>query len=222
MTAMSEAVDALTRRWTDIVTVIESGDRRYIPVDHAPLLDMLRDAISSDIGGDMRGASSAAERNVLNVGAFTLYETIDGQCRSQWRELSKTAPSQELKDLVRELAGLVNALRASHQLDDLTYVRITQRFPEWQKQIWELFDAPVVKELIGPCPQCEERFVYAPDGSKGSALIVYYVRSEQPEAKCQRCGEVWVGPKQLLTLGFHIGATVDHETLRALGVEGAA
>lgn len=222
MTAMSEAVDALTRTHSDVVTVIESGARRYIPVDHAPLLDMLRDAISSDLGGDMRGASSAAERNVLNLGAFTLYEHIDGVSRSSWRELSKTAPSRELKDLVRELAGLIHALRASQQLDDLTYLRHSQHFAEWAKQIWELFDAPVVKELIGPCPHCEERFVYAPDGSRGSALIVYYVRSEQPEAKCQRCGEVWVGAKQLLTLGFHIGATVDHEALREMGVEGAA
>lgn len=219
---MSEAVDCLTRRWTDIVTVIESGDRRYIPVDHAPLLDMLHGMIGSNFGGNTTGATAASTSNILNLAAFTLYENIDGTARAWWRELSKSRPSENLLDLVRELAGLLVAQRASGQVDDVTFVRISGQFPEWRRQIWEMFDPPVVKELVGACPHCDERWVYAPDGGKSSALIVYYVRSEMPEAKCQRCGEVWVGAKQLLTLGFHLGATVDHEALREMGVEGAA
>jgi hypothetical protein len=221
MTAMSEAVDALTRRWTDIVTVIESGDRRYIPVDHAPLLDMLHDLIRSNIGERSSGGTAANERNLIDLNAFTLWETIDGAARASWRDLSKSRPSEDLKDLVRELAGLLTAQRASGQVNDVTFVRMTAQFPKWREQIWNLFDPPTVKELIGACPHCEERFVYAPDGSRGSALIVYYVRSEQPEAKCQRCGEVWVGAKQLLTLGFHLGATVDGEALKQMGIDAA-
>lgn len=223
-TRMSEAVDCLTRKWVDVVTVIESGDRRYIPVDHAPLLDMLRDAVRSDIGVSTPGARSASDKNVIDLGAFTLWETIDGTSRAWWRELSKSRPSEDLKDLVRELAGLLLAQRASGQVDDVMFVRVSGQFGTWREQIWNLFDPPVVKELTGPCPHCEERWIYAQDGSKGSALIVYYVRSEMPEAKCQRCGEVWVGAKQLLTLGFHLGATVDVAGLREMGVdvEGAA
>jgi hypothetical protein len=222
MSAVDEAVDALTRPFTDVVTIRENGDTRYVPIHHAALLDMLRESIGSDLGGDAHGVSSAAERNLLNAGAFSLWEEIDATSRKTWRDLSKSAPSKELKDLVRELAGLIKALRAVQQLDDLTYARLSALFPEWRQQIWERFDAPVVKELIGSCPHCEERFVYAPDGSRSAALIVYYVRSVQPEAKCQRCGEVWLGAKQLLTLGFHLGATVDHEALREMGVDGAA
>lgn len=219
--SMREAVDALTRRWTDVVTVTDNGDSRYVPVEHAPLLDMLHDMIRSNIGERSSGGGASNERNLLDLGAFTLYESIDGQSRAWWRELSKSRPSEDLKDLVRELAGLLTAMRASGQVDDVTFVRISQQFPSWREQIWNLFDPPTVKELIGACPHCEERWVYAPDGGKSSALIVYYVRSEQPEAKCQRCGEVWVGAKQLLTLGFHLGATVDGEALKQMGIEAA-
>lgn len=221
---MSEAVDNLTRRWVDVVTIVENGDTRYRTIDHAPLLDMLHSMIRSNMGGNTHGSGSASERNLIDLTAFTLWETIDGKARAWWRDLSKSRPSDDLKDLVRELAGLVQAQRASGNLDDVTFVRMSQQFPEWREQIWNMFDPPVVKDLIGACPHCEERWVYAPDGSKSSALIVYYVRSEMPEAKCQRCGEVWVGAKQLLTLGFHIGATQDRATLLEMGVdmEGAA
>ena len=138
--------------------------------------------------------------------------------------LSHRRASTDLKDVVRELAGIAQAQRAIGGIDDLMYVRITAQFTDWQTQIWQMFDPPVVKELIGACPQCEERWLYAPDGAKSSALITYYVKSEMPEAKCQRCGHLWVGSRQLLTLGFHLGATVDVEGLREMGVdvEGAA
>lgn len=217
--AISEAVDALTGRWVDVVTIREGGDTRYTAVEHAPLLDMLRDSITSNVGERTAGGKSAAERNPMDLNAFTMWADIDIKARTHWRGLSKARPSEDLKDVVRELAGLLNAQRASGGADELTYVRIVQDFETWRRQIWEMFDPPIVKELIGACPHCEERWLYAPDGAKSAALITYYVKSEQPEAKCQRCGEVWVGNRQLLTLGYHLGATVDIESLREMGVD---
>lgn len=215
----THAVDELTRPWTDVVTIRENGDTQYRAVEHEPLLDMLRAMISSNISGLAGKGDLAAERNVINVKAFTLWETIDGKARAWWRDLSKARSSPELKDLVRELAGLLQAQRAIGGVDDLMLARVTLQFSDWRREIWEMFDPPIVKELSGACPKCEERHVYAPDGAQSSALIAYYVKSEMPEAKCQRCSEVWVGARQLLTLGYHIGATVDVEALKEMGVE---
>lgn len=218
MTAMSEAVDALTRPWNDVLTPKESGTGHYRAVAHIPLLDMLHDAITSSTGTADQGSARGGDRSVMNVAAFTLWEQIDGTSRAWWKELSKSRASSDLKDVVRELAGLATALHASKQIDDLKYQRVMAQFPRWQAQIWQMFDPPVVKELLGACPHCEATAFYAGDGSKSSALIAYYLRGIRPEAKCQRCGEVWVGERALLELGWHLGATVDEEALRDMGV----
>lgn len=222
MTGMSEAVDALTRPWVDGLVIEKADGKEFRGITHAPLLDMLAEAIYSDIGGTMRGGAAASERNVIDPHAFTLYEHIDGTSRAWWRDLSKRAPSKDLKDLVRELAGLAKAMLASNQIDPLTASRLEDQFEGWRKQIWQMFDPPTVKEILGTCPKCEARWVFAPDGGKSSAIILYYVKSLKPEAKCQRCNETWVGVKELRELGFHIGATSNEEALREMGHSDAA
>jgi hypothetical protein len=219
---ISEAVDALTRPWQDAV-MFEVADGKKIALIWQPaLLDMLRVAIHSDIGGTTRGGAAAAERNVIDPKAFSLYEHIDGAARSWWKDLSKRAPSKDLKDLVRELAGLAKAMHASRQIDPLTAARLEEQFEGWRTQIWQIFDPPVVKEILGTCPKCDARWVFAEDGGKSSAIILYYVKSEDPEAKCQRCNAVWVGVKELRELGFHIGATSNEDALREMGHSDAA
>lgn len=212
------AVEKLTRPWTDVLSPKETGTGKYQPVDYPPLLDMLREAIGSSLGKTQAGRSADAERSIMNLQAFTLWEHIDGTVRAWLRDLTKNRAESELKAAVTQLAGLLQALHASQQIKESQYRHITGMFVRWRYQIWELFDPPVVKELIGNCPNCDETSFVNAEGGKMTALIAYYWKGIRPEAKCQRCGEHWTGEAQLLSLGRVLGAEVDEEALRELGV----
>ena len=215
---LERAVEALTKPWNDVLSPQETGTGRYQAIDYPPLLDMLRSAVSSSLGRTGAGRSPDAERNVMNLAAFSLWEHIDGVVRSWLLQLSKQRRKTELKEAVSDLAGMVTALRASNQMDEHTFLRISGQFASWRTRIWEMFDPPVVKSITGPCPACSESTYFTLDGAKQTALIAYYWKGIQPEAKCQRCGERWSGERELLDLGYHIGASVDEGALHEMGV----
>lgn len=215
---LQTAVEALTRNWSDVLSPKESGTGKYQPIDYPPLLDMLAEAKSSSLGKTGAGRSPDAERNILNLAAFSLWEHIDGSTRAWIRELSKSQAEPELKAAVTQLAGMMKAAHASHQMKDDRYHHMVAMLKRWRTQIWELFDPPVVKDLIGSCPNCGESVSVNLEGGKTTALIAYYWKGIKPEAKCQCCGERWEGPSQLISLGRVIGAEVDEEALREMGV----
>lgn len=218
LTDVQNTVDVLTKPWSDVLSPKESGNGTYRPIDYPPLLDMLREAIGSSLGKTQSGKSADAERSLLNLQAFQLWEHIDGSVRAWIQELSKSRPPADLKPALNYLAGLLKALHASNQIDPIKHAHITAMIVRWRTQIWEMFDPPVVKELSGPCPSCSETVYLALDGAKSTALVAYYWKGIRPAAKCQRCGEQWTGERALLELGYHIGATVDEEVLREMGV----
>lgn len=217
-TERENAVKVLAAPWSDVLGPKESGNGKYRAIDYPPLLDMLREAVGSSLGKTQSGKSADAERNILNLRAFSLWEHIDGTVRAWLKQLTTAPAKPELKDALMQLDGLLTALHASSQIKEVEYLRIRGQFPRWREQIWEMFDPPTVKDLIGECPNCNETAYYALDGAKSSALIVYYWKGLTPEAKCQRCGEHWSGEGQLLVLGRVLKATVDEDALREMGV----
>lgn len=213
------AIDKLTRPWTDVLTPKETGTGKYVPVDFPPLLDMLDDACRSSIGGvPSSGRTDPASRNLLNLEAHGLREHIDGTVRAWIGELSKRRPEVELKAAVVQLGGILHAHQAAASMPTVEYQRITAFFPRWCDRIWRLFDPPVVKDIVGACPNCAETSYQAMDGAKSTAMIAFYWRGIRPEAKCQRCGEHWVGDRALLELGYHLNAVMDEDALREMGV----
>ena len=212
------AIDILTKPWTDVLSPQESGAGKYYPIDYPPMLDMLDEAKRSSLGGTSAGRSPDAERSLLNLKAFSLYEHIDGTTRAWWRETSKSRCPDDLRVALASLFGTLNALHASHQITDNRYGHITRQFPRWRVQIWELFDPPIVKELTGACPNCDETTYSNPEGERSPALLAFYWKGIRPEAKCQRCGEHWVGEGQLISLGRVLGATMDEDALREMGI----
>lgn len=217
-TELDNAISVLTRPWSDVLSPRESGNGTYRAIDFPPLLDMLRRAIGSSLGKTQSGKSPDSERNILNLKAFALWEHIDGTTRAWLKQFARTPGKEELKDAIVQLAGLLKALHASNQIKENEYLRITEQFPRWRKQIWEMFDPPIIKDLIGACPNCGEQQYVAQDGSKTTALIAYYWKGLTPEAKCQCCPERWAGERALLELGYSLGATVDEEALKEMGV----
>lgn len=218
MSEARNAIDVLTHKWTDVLSPRESGTGKYQPIDYPPLLDMLKEAIGSSLGKTGAGRSPDAERNIMNLRAFALWQHIDGTTRAWLRDLSKQRPSKELKDALVQLGGLLEALHASNQIKESRYLHILEQFPRWRSQIWEMFDPPTMKELIGACPNCGETSYVNLEHVTSPALIAYYWKGIQPEAKCQQCGDRWSGERALLDLGYHIGASVDEETLHEMGV----
>lgn len=216
---VDEHVRKLTAPWSDVLSPKETGTGRYVPVDYPPLLDMLDEACRSNVGGvPSAGRTDPSARNLLNLEAHMLREHIDGTVRAWIRELSKERAAAELKSAVTQLSGVLHAHRSAGTIPDSEWERIARFFPRWCNRIWQLFDPPVVKELVGACPNCAETVHSSLDGSKTTAMIAYYWKGIQPEAKCQRCGERWEGERALLELGYHLGATVDEDALREMGV----
>lgn len=214
---MMNAIDVLTKPWSDVLTPHETGTGRYQPIDYPPMLDMLRGAISSSLGKTGAGRSPDAERNILNLAAFSLWEHIDGTTRAWLRELSKSRPPDDLKAAMVSLGGIIQAMHASNQMKESRHGHMVAMFGRWKTQIWELFDPPVVKELIGECPNCSMRVYADLEGKQSTALIAFYWKGIRPEAKCQCCGEHWVGEAQMISLGRVLGATMDEDALREMG-----
>jgi hypothetical protein len=213
----NEAVHRLTEVWEDVLSPKETGLDSYRTIEYEPLLDMLREAIGSSTGRTSAGRSDANARNVLNVKAFDLWQRIDGATRAWIGELSRSKPFTELKAAVVQLDGIVNSLNASHQIDPFTYARITAMFESWKDDIWDQFFTQRQMEIMTPCPYCGETFTYAQDGARSYAVTAEFAAGVAI-ATCARCKHEWNGREELLELGYSVGANMDRETLKAMGV----
>lgn len=210
---MDDAIHDLVHPWTDVVTV----SRKYQPVDHQPLLVILRDTIRSSTGGTTPGASPDHDRNVLNLEAYALWERITLDVRTLTRKHTKDRPNPLLGYAVQSLAGKLDALWASNQILEADYLYAVRRAKAWRAQIWALLHKPREVELLAPCPYCDQRDYITDDGEVGCALVAYYQQGSTAMAKCHHCHTMWVGEGQLIVLGEMIGATLDEAALAEMG-----
>jgi hypothetical protein len=212
---LTDAVKELIHPWTDVVTT--GGRNGYTAIDHEPLLTMLRTAIRSSSGRTASGRSDDAARNILNLQAFELWEAIARDVLTYTRRHTRDNPNPILHAAVENLAEKVDALWAGNQITEADLNHLIRRAQTWRHQIWELFDPPTEKEILAPCPNCEQAKVANPDGEIQSALIAYYRTGGSPTARCRHCGMIWEGEGQLIILGRRIGAELDTATLEEMG-----
>lgn len=227
ITELLNAVYSLTKPITDPVWQDKpdargiSRGRTLAIVNRPALLVQLRSAISSSIGSPSNTiAGGGAQLGGLNIGAFTMYEDIEGRIRAAWFEVSgersKDAPEVLLPRWYVHVKNLHLAGLWSESL-----VRTWRSVIRgWAKGIDSMFNPEVVKELVGPCPNpgCQLSRIVDRDGVGQSALYLHYGDDNEPEAVCRSCGWAVTGPRSLLELGYHLGATVDEEALREMGV----
>jgi hypothetical protein len=226
LNGLLEAIDRLTLPIKDPVWQDEWDDtrkrttgRNVVTVNRDPLLMQLRKAIASSTSAPANPVSgSGAKMGGLNLAAFALYETIDGRIRAAWGEM-RGEPSKALSEaILRKWYLRVRNLHESNQMPEsfiLEWTRITRG---WVRQIESMFNPEVVKELVGACPECETARVTNREGEEQSALYLHYSTDNSPEAVCRMCGWNVSGERGLLELGYHLGATVDEEALREMGV----
>jgi len=211
-TRLLDAVDALSKRHDEMV---HDGDR-YRNVKQDALLGQIRDAMYGDLGRTSSGRSSGADRSILVLEAFSLYEDITGRVEGWHRKLTgerKRATAEEtLRAWYRAFnAGENTPDRVEHAVLELT------RFAD---RIRQFFDAPRTKEIIGACPveECGYEYSINGEGITSTALYAVYREGDEPYVECRRCGAVWSGNSTLLQLGRYLGATVNEDELRELGV----
>lgn len=219
---IENAVNKLTRPWTNVLSPKESPSGKYEPVEYPPMIDMLEEAKSGSLGTTTGGLSKSAlaERSVMNLQALNLFEWIEGRTRAGLAEITAARFGEDLKTAIRRLADTADSLYRVQQLQESRYLSITSQFPRWCARIWELFDPPLTLKLDGSCPACGEVSFLNQDDAKEPALVAYYAKGFAPEARCQVCDKRWFGERELLELGYHIGATVDETFLTAAGVSG--
>lgn len=215
MTALVDACQALTEPWAEILP--PDDDRgQWGAVSHKPRLSMLADLLGSNMGRTTSGGALASERNLINSAAFDLWQRIDTGAREALHLMGRV-PHRDLLAAVRQLGIEGDALRSSNGMTEISHSRLTGKVEKWRADIENLLDPPTKKEIQAACPGCDESRVYTAEGETW-ALVAYYWHGKDPAADCLACGRHWQGERALLELGYSIQANVDHDELRALGV----
>ena len=193
-----DVLDKLTKPQT--VATWQGADivRRTDP----PLLDWLEDAIAADASGGNGGGKQARERTPIDVGAFTLYEDIDGRVRSWVGDLGgKPGKGLTPAQMLRSWYVLWNSGIHSEGITR-AYLSILEG---WVRAITDILDPPKRIEITSPCPVCGQEWVNIglklpdgrddPDDVERVHVLIAVERESIREsfAMCRACDRVWMG-----------------------------
>lgn len=217
---LTRAAHDLTHQWTEVITRDSGKWEATEPLD--PLLTTLDELVASNAGGQAAGATLTHSRNLVNLRAFQLRETIREQART-WETATNTKIGRNTRAAIQNMIIRAELLYQSNQLTEHTYTDMTEWCERTKHHIMELIDPPRVKEIHGLCPRCEAAFFYTLiDGEdvKTPALTVKYRarNNDAPYAECGACGNTWMGERELLQLAGLVGANTDYDTLKEMGV----
>lgn len=173
-------------------------------VAHDPLLQQLRESISSSTGRTHRMAVPLAERSPLNIAAFDLYEDLDGRIAV----LAGDAQGRP-EDRLRAWHLAFEASRHLGEVTEVEWLTMVALVGDWVRRIDAMFDPPLQREILAACPMCSVRHILSTQGLQQSALYAEYRRGYALVARCRACNERWTGEAQLIALARTIDADVD-------------
>ena len=198
---LRDAVDALTK--PVVVGVfqreVESTDRNARPEgirrrEDECMLEQLRHAISNSLGAGGGAGKSARERTPLDVGAFTLYEDIDGRVRSWLSEAGKDAAAHSTPG--EALRAWFAVWTRYEQPDGLVH-SFANILHGWKQAIDDILDPPTKQEITAPCPVCGQMWVTVGKGEdQESVRALWAVWRENQDLSfgtCRACDKVWHG-----------------------------
>ena len=215
-----DALDKLTKAQTVANWQGEELIRRTDP----PLLDWLRELIVSSMGGAGGSGKSARERTPIDVGAFSLYENIEGRVRAWVVDLGGR-PGKDLTpaQVLRSWYVLWNAGNPSESLIR-SYLSILEG---WVQAIEDVLDPPKRIEITAPCPVCGQEWINVglkladgsddPNDMERVHVLIAVERESIHEsfAMCRACDRVWTGTGEMRRLRIAID---DVEAAKAEGL----
>ncbi len=213
---LPEAVHKLTQPWVLVLTAKEAGE--YKPQDFPPLLEMLQTLVAPS-KNSRGGGRDAATKNVLDVKALDLLLHIEDVLRAWLWEWS--VPSSGLLADVLAFHERLETLWRTGQIIESDYLRLSGYPMRWAAQIWDLVEPPLQIVLRdATCPVCDRAKWVNEHEEWVDNLLVSYREGGDVQAECRwrNCPGLWVGPRALRELGFHVGATTDDDALREMGV----
>ena len=214
-----DALDKLTKPQTVANWRGDDIVRRTDP----PLLDWLRDAIANSMGGS-GGGKQARERTPMDVGAFTLYEDIDGRVRSWVNDLGgKPGKNLTPTQILRSWYVLWNVGNPSERMV-AAYAHILEG---WVQAVNDILDPPKRIEITSPCPVCGREWINVglkladgsddPNDLERVHVLIAVERESIHEsfAMCRACDRVWTGTGEMRQLRIAID---DAETTKLKGL----
>ena len=198
---MLNALDALSKPQHIAQWQGEGEERKIFKRTDPPLLDWLHDAIVSNMGGS-GGGRQARERTPMAVGAFTLYEDIDGRVRS-WMVEEGAKPGKDLTPT--QILRSWYTLWVGHNPTDHLRDAYSNIMEGWADAIRDQLDPPKKIEITAPCPICRQEWINIglkladgsddPDDVERVRVLVAVERENINEsyAMCRACEKVWLG-----------------------------
>lgn len=212
------SVKKLVSPWVAVV----KAQGAWVAQDFPPLLDMLATLVVPNNGRTKGGVNDPSTRSVVDVKALDLLmhiQDIVGSWVAEFRMGGFTPDT--LTTRVDGLNLLIEARWRTSQMLESDYLRRLAYFDRWAAQIWDLVEPPLQVPLRdATCPECG-RAKWANDSEEWvDNLLVSYREGGEVQAECRwaSCTFLATGDRALLELGYHVGATVDEETLKDMGV----
>lgn len=200
MSADPELIDLINELTQPIRVDVWQGMTKHVRTD-PPLLDQLKAAVTSNVGGAGGGSKAARERTPLDVIAFTLLEQIDGQVRA-WLKDAGEPWAGDISPLLR--AWYVMHTRYERPKSDRHFGIVAR----WVASIHDLIDPPTRQEITSPCPNCGQTWVTRGQGNDAESLRALWAlwrgNAEDSAAHCEGCGKTWKGVSQMRSLRIAI------------------
>ena len=211
---LRKVVDRLTVIIPTAIWQEVAGERTAVKVIQLPLMRLLREAVTSNIGGTAAGGSLPNQRNVIDSDALQKYDRLEGDILVAFKSLTAAVPYMMPEQNLRQVyLAIVNAYRSGKLSEDALIDHLAT-WTTWVRIIEDKLWPPVQIEILADCPVegCGKRRTLNCDGETVTALVVEYrpPASERSNAlsasvgKCRACDTVWRGDLKLRELAYAI------------------
>lgn len=201
---LRKAIDGLTKPVSNAEWIRHADKTAIYRRTDKSLLEQIKTAIHSDIGGGGSG-QPGRERVPLDVGAFTIHETIDGRIRAWMDDIGGlTGKDLTASEVLRAWFPLWKFSQREPSVVD-AFTRIIEG---WAQQIRDHLDPPAKFEITSKCPACGMEWITTGSGTDAETTrVLSAVERETLEdsyAVCRACDKVWRGVAQMRKLRIAI------------------
>jgi hypothetical protein len=221
LTELLKVVDRLTVVVPSAVWQDFGEGNRATRVTQVPLIRLLRESITSNIGGTESGGTLPNQRNILDADALQKYDELEIAVLQAFKNLTASVPYLTPEQNLRQVyLAIANAHRSGKISEDALLDHLAT-WSTWVRTIEDKIWPPVSLEILAECPiaGCGKRRILNKDGDSIASLTVEY----RPPAdsgsnalsasvgRCRACQTVWRGDLKLRELAYAISHEVEAE-----------